>query len=113
MNTFRIIFCCLFDPLNKSLFVFTMCAIAEFANAANPDNQIYDESSDKRFGFRDSYTDAAKTKYPHWDALSAIDVVEISSKRVVLHSPKEALTPIQLRRQPQAWSNDSKHIVLN
>ena len=30
--------------------------------------------------------------------VSAIDVVEISSKRVVLRSPKEALTPIHLRK---------------
>ena len=28
-------------------------------------------------------------------------------------SPKEALAPIHLRRQPQAWSNDSKHIALS
>jgi len=42
----------------------------------------------------------------------AIDVVEISSKRVVLRSPKEALTPIDLRREPY-WSNDSKHIALS
>src|SRR5205823_694203 len=67
----------------------------------------------KRFGFRDSFTGAAKTKEPEEDAISAIDVVEISSKRVVLPSPKEALTPIHLRRQPQAWSRDSKHIALS
>jgi hypothetical protein len=47
------------------------------------------------------------------DAISAVEVVEISSKRVVLPSPKEALIPIRLRRQPQAWSSDSKHIALN
>src|SRR5437879_4178736 len=96
--------------LNKSLFVFAVCAVATLANAANRDNQIYDESLDNRFGFRDSFAGAAKTKEPEEDVISAIDVVEISSKRVVLPSPKEALTPIHLRRQPQAWSRDSKHI---
>ena len=101
--------CC----LNKSLFVLTVCAVAVLANAANPDNQIYDESPDGRFGFRDSFAGAAKTEEPEEDAVSAIDVVEISSKRVVLPSPKEALTPIHLRRQPQAWSRDSKHIALS
>ena len=113
MNNFRILSCCLFDRVDRFLFVVMLCAIARFANAANPDDQIYDESLDKRFGFRDSFTGAAKTQEPHEDALSAIDVVEISSKRVVLHSPKEALAPIRLRRQPQAWSNDSKHITLS
>src|SRR5262249_50503479 len=101
------------NGLNKSLFIFALCAIAGFANAANPDSQIYDESLDKRFGFRNSYAGAAKTEDPDEDALSAIEVVEISSKRVVLHSPKEALVPIHLRRQPQAWSNDYKHIALS
>jgi hypothetical protein len=99
--------------LNKSLFAFTLCAVALLANAANPDNQIYDESLDGRFGFRDSFSGAIKTEEPEEDAVSAIDVVEISSKRVVLRSPKEALTPIHLRRQPQAWSKDSKHLALS
>src|SRR6266545_8029768 len=80
-----------------------VCAVAALANAADPDDQIYEKSPDERFGFRDSFTGAAKT---------AIDVVEISSKRVVLRSPKEALTPIDLRREPY-WSNDSKHIALS
>jgi hypothetical protein len=40
--------------LNKSLFVFTVCAITGLAKAADPDNQIYDESPDGRFGFRES-----------------------------------------------------------
>ena len=75
--------------------------------------QIYDESPDGRFGFRDSFAGATKTEEPEEDAISAIDVVEISSKRVVLPSPKEALTPIHLRRQPQAWSSDSKHLALS
>jgi len=99
--------------LNKFLFVFTVCAITVLANAANSDNQIYDESPDGRFGFRDSSAGTAKTE--EWEVSEplAIDVVEISSKRVVLPSPKEALTPIQLRRQPQAWSSDSKHIALS
>ena len=113
MKNSRIVFPCLFNGSNQSLFVFALCAVVALANAANPDDQIYDESMDGRFGFRDSYTGAAKTKEPHEDALSAIDVVEISSKRVVLRSPKEALAPIHLRRQPQAWSNDSKHIALS
>ena len=99
--------------LNKSLFVFTVCAVAVLANAAGPDNQIYDESPDGRFGFRDSFAGAAKTEESDTDAVSAIEVVEISSKQVVLPSPKEALKPIHLRRQPQAWSRDSKHIALN
>jgi hypothetical protein len=86
---------------------------ASLANGANPDNQIYDESPDGRFGFRDSFAAGVKTEEPEEDAVSAIDVVEISSKRVVLRSPKEALTPIHLRRQPQAWSSDSKHVALN
>src|SRR4030095_14098127 len=74
---------------------------------------FYDESLDGRFGFRDSFAGAAKTEESDTDAVSAIEVVEISSKRVVLPSPKEALTPIHLRRQPQAWSRDSKHIALS
>jgi len=86
------------------LFTFALCAAAALANAADPDDQIYETSPDERFGFRDSFAGAAKT---------AIDVVEISSKRVVLRSPKEALTPIHLRRWPQAWSRDSKHIALS
>jgi hypothetical protein len=102
--------CC---RLNKSLFVFTVCAAAVLANAANQDNQIYDESPDGRFGFRNFFTGAAKAEESDTDAVSAIEVVEISSKRVVLPSPKEALTPIDLRRQPQAWSSDSKHVALN
>ena len=113
MRNSRIVFPCLFNGSNQSLFVFALCAAVALANAANPDDQIYDESSDGRFGFRNSYTGAAETKEPLEDALSAIEVVEISSKRVVLHSPKEALVPIHLRRQPQAWSNDSKHIALS
>lgn len=110
MNKSAELICC---RSNKFLFVFTICAIAGFANAATPDDEIYDESSDKRFGFRDSYTGAAKSQEAHWDDLAAIDVVEISSKRVVLPSPKEALVPIHLRRQPQAWSNDSTHVALS
>ena len=102
--------CC---RLNKSLFVFTVCAVAVLANATDPNDQIYDESLDGRFGFRNSLGGAAKTEESDTDAVSAIEVVEISSKRVVLPSPKEALTPIHLRRQPQAWSRDSKHIALS
>lgn len=113
MNNSSNISSCLFNRLNQSLLVFTVCAVAELANAANPDNQIYDESLDGRFGFRNSFAGAAKTGESDTDAISAIEVVEISSKRVVLPSPKEALTPIHLRRQPQAWSNDSKHIALS
>jgi len=103
--------------LNKSLFVFTVCAITVLANGANPDDQIYGESPDGRFGFRDSLAGTAKTEesdtYNFRMPVSAIEVVEISSKRVVLPSPKEALTPIQVRREPQAWSSDSKHIALS
>jgi len=91
----------------------TAVFVAAFANAANPDNQIYDESPDGRFGFRDSFAGTAKIEESDRDLVSAVEVVEISSKRVVLPSPKEALTPIHLRRQPQAWSSDSKHIALN
>ena len=101
--------CC---RLNKILFVCAVCAVAEFAGGANPDNQIYDESPDGGFGFRDSFAPGVKTReaaeYP-----TGIEVVEISSKKVVLQSPKEALTPIHLRRQPQAWSGDSNHIALS
>jgi hypothetical protein len=61
--------------LNKSLFAFTACAVAVLANAANPDYQIYDESPDGRFGFRDSFAGATKTEEPEEDAISAIDVV--------------------------------------
>ena len=86
---------------------------ASLANAANSDNQIYDESPDGRFGFRDSWAGTAKTEESEVPEPLAGDVVEISSKRVVLPSPKEALTPIRLRRQPQAWSSDSKHIALS
>jgi hypothetical protein len=93
--------------------VFVILAVAAFADAAGPDNQIYDESPDGRFGFRDSFAGAAKTEESDRDLVSAVDVVEISSKRVVLPSPKEPLTPIRLRRQPQAWSGDSKHIALS
>jgi hypothetical protein len=113
MNNSRNVSRCSFNRLNQSLFVFTVCAVAALANAADPDNQIYDESLDGRFGFRDSFVGAAKTEESDTDAVSAIEVVEISSKRVVLPSPKEALTPIHLRRQPQAWSRDSKHIALS
>jgi hypothetical protein len=106
------------------LFSFALCAVAAFANAANLDNQIYDESPDGRFGFRDSFAGTAKIDESDTDAtgtisynfrmpVSAIEVVEISSKRVVLRSPKEALTPIHLRLDPQAWSGDSKHIALS
>src|SRR5947209_7961440 len=95
MNNSRNISCCSF---------LIVCAVAALANAADPGDQIYETSPDERFGFRDSFAGAAKT---------AIDVVEVSSKRVVLRSPKEALTPIHLRREPQAWSNDSKHIALS
>ena len=89
--------------------------IAGLANAADPDNQIYDESPDGRFGFRDSSASTAKTEESDTDLVSAIEVVEISSKRVVLPSPKEALTPVPKyrRRGAQAWSSDSKHIALN
>ena len=101
---------------SQILFVFTACAVAAFANAANPDDQIYDESPDGRFGFRDSLAGTAKTEesdtFNFRMPVSAIEVVEISSKRVVLRSPKEALTPIHLRREPY-WSNDSKHIALS
>jgi hypothetical protein len=113
MNDSRNISSCSFHPLSQSLFVLTVCAVAVLANAANPDYQIYDESPDNRFGFRDSFAGATKTDEPEEDAVSAIDVVEISSKRVVLPSPKEALTPMHVRRQPQAWSRDSKHVALN
>src|SRR5213592_1354582 len=91
----------------------TVCAVAALANAADPDDQIYEKSPDERFGFRDSFAGAATTEESDTDAVSAIEVVEISSKLVVLPSPKEALTPIHLRREPQAWSNDSKHIALS
>src|SRR5438093_10931336 len=100
-------------PNWQILFVFTVCAVAALANAADPDDQIYEKSPDERFGFRDSFAGAAKTEQSEMSEPMAIEVVEISSKRVVLPSPKEALTPIHLRRQPQAWSNDSKHIALS
>ena len=64
-------------------------------------------------GFETPSRALQKPKNRTEDAVSAIEVVEISSKRVVLPSPKEALKPIHLRRQPQAWSRDSKHIALN
>src|SRR5262249_7132075 len=104
---------CSFNRFNQSLFVFTVCAVAGLANATDPVDQIYDESLDGRFGFRDSFAGATKTEESDADAISAINVVEISSKRVVLRSPKDALTPIHLRRQPQAWSKDSKHLALS
>ena len=88
------------------LFTFALCAAAALANAADPDDQIYETSPDERFGFRDSFAGAAKTEQSEMSDPLAIDVVEISSKRVVLRSPKEALTPIHLRREPQAWSSD-------
>src|SRR6266403_3846572 len=98
------------------ILVVAVCAITALANAADPDNQIYDESPDGRFGFRDSLAGTAKTEesdtFNFRMPVSAIEVVEISSKRVVLPSPKEALTPIHLRREPY-WSNDSKHIALS
>ena len=113
MNNSWNISSCSLNRLNQSLFVFTVCAVAAFANAANPDYQIYDESPDGHCGFRDSLAGSAKIEESDRDLVSAIEVVEISSKRVVLPSPKEALTPIRLRRQPQAWSSDSKHIALS
>ena len=113
MNDSTNISSCSFNRLKQSLFVLTVTAVLVLANAANSDNQIYDESPDGRFGFRDSFAKAAKTGESDTDAVSAIEVVEISSKRVVLKSPKEALTPIHLRRQPQAWSRDSKRIALS
>ena len=111
-NNSRNVSCCSFNRLNQSLFVFTVCAVAALANAADPDDQIYQKSPDKRFGFRDSFARAAKTEESEVSDRLAIDVVEISSKRVVLRSPKEALTPIDLRREPY-WSNDSKRIALS
>src|SRR5438034_4073305 len=90
-----------------------VCAVGAVASAADPDDQIYEKSPDERFGFRDSFAGAAKTEQSEMSEPMAIEVVEISSKRVVLPSPKEALTPIHLRREPQAWSNDSKHIALS
>jgi hypothetical protein len=113
MNNSSNISCCSFNRFNQSLFVFTVCAVAALANAADPDDQIYEKSPDERFGFRDSFAGTAKIEESERDLVSAVEVVEISSKRVVLPSPKEALTPIHLRRQPQAWSSDSKHIALN
>ena len=113
MNNSRSISSCWLNRLNQSLFVFTACAVAVLVNAADPDNQIYDESPDGRFGFRDSLAGTAKIEEWDRDLVSAIEVVEISSKRVVLPSPKEALTPIHLRRQAQAWSSDSNHLALN
>jgi hypothetical protein len=101
-----------FNRLNQSLFVFTVCAVAALANAADPDDQIYETSPDERFGFRDSFAGPAKTEESEVSEPLAIDVVEISSKRVVLRSPNEALIPIRLRREPY-WSNDSKHIALS
>ena len=89
-----------------------VCAVRALANAADPDDQIYEKSPDERFGFRDSFAGAAKTEQSEMSDPMAIEVVEISSKRVVLPSPKEALTPIHLRREPY-WSNDSKHIALS
>jgi hypothetical protein len=94
------------------ILVIAACAVAVLVNAADPDNQIYDKSPDERFAFRE-FLAAAKTYGMETDAVLAIDVVEISSNRVVLRSPKEALTPIHLRRDPQAWSGDSKHIALS
>jgi hypothetical protein len=113
MNNIRIHRSSFFNRVGRSLFVVMVGAVAAIATAANPDNQTYDESWDGRFGFRDSFAAGAKTEEPEEDAVSAIEVVEISSKRVVLRLPKEALTPIHLRRQPQAWSRDSKHIALS
>ena len=112
MNKSSNVSCCSFNRLNQFLFVFTVCAVSALANAADPDDQIYQKSPDKRFGFRDSFARAAKTEESEVSDRLAIDVVEISSKRVVLRSPKEALTPIDLRREPY-WSNDSKHIALS
>jgi hypothetical protein len=113
MKSSRSISFCLFHPLSRSWFVLAGCAVASLANAAEPDNQIYDESPDGRFGFRHFLAGTAKTEESDTDLVSAIEVVEISSKRVVLPSPKEALMPIHLRREAQAWSSDSKHIALN
>src|SRR5437667_978194 len=103
MNNSRNISCCSF---------LIVCAVAALANAADPGDQIYETSPDERFGFRDSFAGAAKTEQSEMSDPMAIEVVEISSKRVVLPSPKEALTPIHLRREPY-WSNDSKHIALS
>ena len=83
------------------LFIFALCAVAALANPAEPGDQIYNESLDGRFGFRQSLAGAVKTEESETDAVLALDVVEIASKRVVLRSPKEALTPIHLRRQPR------------
>ena len=94
------------------LFTFALCAVAALASAADPEDQIYEKSPDERFGFRDSFAGAAKTEQLEMSDPMAIEVVEISSKRVVLPSPKEVLTPIHLRREPY-WSNDSKHIALS
>jgi hypothetical protein len=95
------------------LFTFALCAVSALAKAADPGDQIYEKSPDGRFGFRYSFAGAAKTEESETGAVLAIDAVEISSKRVVLRSPKEALTPIHLRREIFAWSNDSKHIALS
>ena len=103
MNNSRNISCCSF---------LIVCAVAALANAADPGDQIYETSPDERFGFRDSFAGAAKTEQSEMSDPMAVEVVEISSKRVVLPSPKEALTPIHLRREPY-WSNDSKHIALS
>lgn len=113
MNNSRNTPSCLFHPLSRYWLILEGCAVACLASAANPDYQIYDESPDGRFGFRDFFVSAPKAQGSDTDAISAVEVVEISSKRVVLPSPKEALIPIHLRRQPQAWSSDSKHIALN
>src|SRR5947207_14868430 len=90
-----------------------VCAVRALANAADRNDQIYEKSPDERFGFRDSFASAAKTEEFEVSTPLAIDVVEISSKRVVLRSPKEALVPIPLRRKPQSCSNDSKHVTLS
>jgi hypothetical protein len=98
------------------LFTFALCAVAPLTNAA-PDEEIYDKSDDGRFGVRESFARAAKTKESETRAwgrdVLAVDIVEISSKRVVLRSPKEALTPIHWRREPPVWSRDSKHIAMS
>ena len=77
-----------------------VCAVAALANAADPEDQIYEKSPDERFGFRDSFAGAAKTEQSEMSDPMAIEVVEISSKRVVLPSPKEALTPIHRGGSP-------------
>src|SRR5438552_16630000 len=87
-----------------------VCAVRALANAADPEDQIHEKSPDERLGLRDSFAGAAKTEQSEMSDPMAIEVVEISPKRVVLPSPNEALPPIHLRPDPYS-AQDSNPVA--